>query len=188
VSQEGGGYVPEHAHHVPGALSLEYLLTFTFCMCRVWNTELLLQREPGGGGSVPEHAHSIRVCRVWNIRYPIPFACAESGILNYYSNVSQEGEDLFLSTLTVSRVRSSSYGEYTCRALNTMGAVRTSIRMQPKGITVPFQCSSAVLFISSAIENKGCVCVFLLLTQPAMHTENFIAECFFHSWQAIHLF
>ncbi len=27
-------------------------------MCRVWNTELLLQREPGGGGSVPEHAYS----------------------------------------------------------------------------------------------------------------------------------
>ncbi len=49
-------------------------------MCRVWNTELLLQHEPGGGGSIPEHAHSIRgvqsleylltftfsMCRVWN--------------------------------------------------------------------------------------------------------------------------
>jgi echinoid protein len=54
-------------------------------------------------------------------------------VLNYYSNVSQQAEDLYESVLTVSRVRSSSYGEYTCRALNTMGAARTAITMQPKG-------------------------------------------------------
>jgi hypothetical protein len=104
VSQEGGGYVPEHAHHVPGAQSLEYPITCALCMCRVWNTELLLQREPGGGGSVPEHAHRVpgALSLEYFLTFTLPFACAESRILNYYSNVSQEGEDLFLSTLTVS--------------------------------------------------------------------------------------
>ena len=58
---------------------------------------------------------------------------AESGVLNYYSNVSQQSEDLFESVLTVSRVRVNSYGEYTCRAINTIGATRNTITMQPKG-------------------------------------------------------
>jgi hypothetical protein len=55
----GGGFVPEHTCSIFGVQSLEYSLTFSFCMCRVRNTELLLQHEPGGGGSVPEPTYSI---------------------------------------------------------------------------------------------------------------------------------
>ena len=55
------------------------------------------------------------------------------GAVNYYSNVTQLDQDLFESVLTVTRVRATSYGEYTCRALNSMGAERTKIIMQRKG-------------------------------------------------------
>ena len=53
--------------------------------------------------------------------------------VNYYSNVTQLDQDLFESVLTVTRVRGTSYGEYTCRALNSVGAERTQIVMQRKG-------------------------------------------------------
>ena len=48
-------------------------------------------------------------------------------VVNYSSNVTQLDQDLFESVLTVTRVRQTSYGEYTCRALNSMGALRTKI-------------------------------------------------------------
>ena len=54
-------------------------------------------------------------------------------VVNYFSNVTQLDQDLFESVLTVTRVRGTSYGEYTCRALNTVGAERTTIIMQRKG-------------------------------------------------------
>ena len=57
--------------------------------------------------------------------------------VNYYSNVTQLDQDLFESVLTVTRVRGSSYGEYTCRALNSVGAERTKILMQRKGPPEP---------------------------------------------------
>ena len=57
----------------------------------------------------------------------------ELDVVNYYSNVTQLDQDLYESVLTVTKVRESSYGEYTCRALNTMGAVRTKIFLQKKG-------------------------------------------------------
>ena len=54
-------------------------------------------------------------------------------VVNYSSNVTQLDQDLFESVLTVTRVRQTSYGEYTCRALNSMGALRTKIQLQRKG-------------------------------------------------------
>ena len=57
--------------------------------------------------------------------------------VNYYSNVTQLDQDLFESVLTVTRVRGTSYGEYTCRALNSVGAERTQIVMQRKGPPEP---------------------------------------------------
>ena len=57
----------------------------------------------------------------------------ELDVVNYYSNVTQLDQDLYESVLTVTKVRESSYGEYTCRALNTMGALRTKIILQRKG-------------------------------------------------------
>ena len=57
----------------------------------------------------------------------------ELDVVNYYSNVTQLDQDLFESVLTVTRVRDTSYGEYTCRALNSVGAERTTIIMQRKG-------------------------------------------------------
>jgi echinoid protein len=54
-------------------------------------------------------------------------------VVNYSSNVTQLDQDLFESVLTVTRVRETSYGEYTCRALNSMGALRTKIQLQRKG-------------------------------------------------------
>ena len=57
----------------------------------------------------------------------------ELDVVNYSSNVTQVDQDLFESVLTVTRVRESSYGEYTCRALNSMGALRTKIQLQRKG-------------------------------------------------------
>jgi len=61
----------------------------------------------------------------------------ELDVVNYYSNVTQLDQDLFESVLTVTRVRGTSYGEYTCRALNTVGAQRTKIVMQRKGPPEP---------------------------------------------------
>ena len=61
----------------------------------------------------------------------------ELDVVNYYSNLTQLDQDLYESVLTVTKVRESSYGEYTCRALNTMGAVRTKIILQRKGPPAP---------------------------------------------------
>ncbi len=47
--------------------NMEYLLTFTFCMCCVWNTEILLEHEPGGEGLFLSTLTVSLVCRVWNI-------------------------------------------------------------------------------------------------------------------------
>ena len=61
----------------------------------------------------------------------------ELDVVNYYSNVSQLDQDLFESVLTVTKVRESSYGEYTCRALNSMGAERSRIQLQQPGPPEP---------------------------------------------------
>jgi hypothetical protein len=49
-------------------------------MCRVWNTELLLQREPGGGGSLPENTYSI--FGVQSLEYPVTFALCMCRVWN----------------------------------------------------------------------------------------------------------
>jgi len=61
----------------------------------------------------------------------------ELDVANYYSNVTQLDFDLFESILTITKVRTSSYGEYTCRALNSMGYNMTKVQMQRKGPPEP---------------------------------------------------
>jgi hypothetical protein len=69
-------------------------------MCRVWNTSNVSQE----GEDLFLSTLTVSGCAEFGIFTNLPFACAGSGILNYYSNGSQEGEDLFLSTFTVSLV------------------------------------------------------------------------------------
>lgn len=58
----------------------------------------------------------------------------QTGIGEHYElNATVLAEDVFRSVLLVSSIRDVDYGEYTCNARNTMGRLRTTIRLQPKG-------------------------------------------------------
>ncbi|XP_071454831.1 cell adhesion molecule Dscam1 isoform X1 [Hetaerina americana] len=53
---------------------------------------------------------------------------------NHYSvNTTALSGDIHRSVLHVSGVWESDYGEYSCRAANGMGALKASLRLQPKG-------------------------------------------------------
>ncbi len=43
------------------------------------------------------------------------------------------GDDIYMSTLKIFRIDRSSYGDYTCKAINDIGQQRTKIKLQNKG-------------------------------------------------------
>ncbi len=53
--------------------------------------------------------------------------------INYDSNMTYLDDDIYEGVLKIAKVTKSSYGEYTCKGSNNMGAKRTKIRLQPKG-------------------------------------------------------
>ena len=53
---------------------------------------------------------------------------------NLYSmNTTELKDDIYEGILTIAYVEENSYDEYTCKALNSQGAKRTIIKLQPKG-------------------------------------------------------
>ena len=53
---------------------------------------------------------------------------------NLYSmNTTELKDDIFEGILNIAYVEENSYDEYTCKALNSQGAKRTIIKLQPKG-------------------------------------------------------
>lgn len=52
---------------------------------------------------------------------------------HYEITSSSTSHDIYMSTLRMSNIQESDYGNYTCRATNTQGSVTSTIRLQPKG-------------------------------------------------------
>jgi echinoid protein len=51
----------------------------------------------------------------------------------YDTNITALGNDIYQGVLRINKVTDNSYGEYICKGINTMGAKRTIIKLQPKG-------------------------------------------------------
>ncbi len=52
--------------------------------------------------------------------------------VNYETNMTALGDDIYEGVLRINRVSKSSYGDYICKARNNMGDKRTIIKLQPK--------------------------------------------------------
>ena len=51
----------------------------------------------------------------------------------YETNTTSIGEDVYEGELRINTVVETSYGDYICKGINSMGAKRTIIKLQPKG-------------------------------------------------------
>lgn len=51
----------------------------------------------------------------------------------YDTNITALGDDVYEGVLRINKVTENSYGDYICKGINTMGAKRTIIKLQPKG-------------------------------------------------------
>lgn len=60
-------------------------------------------------------------------------ALVMGGDQHYEINTSSDNNDVYTSTLTIKSVRHNDYGEYNCRASNSLETIRAPIRLQPKG-------------------------------------------------------
>lgn len=52
---------------------------------------------------------------------------------HYEINTSSDNNDIYTSVLKIHNVRHNDYGEYNCRASNSLETIRAPIRLQPKG-------------------------------------------------------
>jgi echinoid protein len=57
----------------------------------------------------------------------------QSDQYSYETNVTELENDVYEGILVIKRVNKDSYGDYICKASNTMGAKRTIIKLQAKG-------------------------------------------------------
>lgn len=77
------------------------------------------------------------VCKIE--AYPKPdFQWSFGGTLlsdnsHYQVNTTQLPNDIYESVLVIGSVRESDYGDYVCRVGNSMGYLKTAIKLQPKG-------------------------------------------------------
>ncbi|BES87266.1 negative regulation of ERBB signaling pathway [Nesidiocoris tenuis] len=62
-----------------------------------------------------------------------PLLAGADGHYEINTTVNESGGDVYTSVLQISNVRQADYGEYNCRVANTLGSVKTQIRLQPKG-------------------------------------------------------
>lgn len=62
-----------------------------------------------------------------------PLLAGADGHYEINTTVNESGGDIYTSVLQISNVRQADYGEYNCRVANTLGSVKTQIRLQPKG-------------------------------------------------------
>ncbi|XP_073977737.1 contactin-2-like isoform X4 [Rhodnius prolixus] len=62
-----------------------------------------------------------------------PLLAGADGHYEINTTVNESGGDIYTSILQISHVRQADYGEYYCRVANTLGSVKTLIRLQPKG-------------------------------------------------------
>lgn len=52
---------------------------------------------------------------------------------HYEINTTTDNNDSYLSILKIRNVKQQDYGEYFCRVKNSLGQIKPSIRLQPKG-------------------------------------------------------
>jgi echinoid len=52
---------------------------------------------------------------------------------HYEINTSSDNNDIYTSILRIHNIRHQDYGEYNCRASNSLETIRAPIRLQPKG-------------------------------------------------------
>ncbi|XP_014244572.1 hemicentin-1 isoform X1 [Cimex lectularius] len=62
-----------------------------------------------------------------------PLLSGADGHYEINTTVNESGGDIYTSVLQISHLRQADYGEYNCRVANTLGSVKTQIRLQPKG-------------------------------------------------------
>ncbi|XP_030383652.1 Down syndrome cell adhesion molecule homolog [Scaptodrosophila lebanonensis] len=62
---------------------------------------------------------------------PSPLTMSSDG--HYEISTRMDNNDVYISVLRIGHLLHSDYGEYTCRAVNPLDAIRTQIRLQPKG-------------------------------------------------------
>ncbi|XP_066903538.1 contactin-2 isoform X3 [Halyomorpha halys] len=62
-----------------------------------------------------------------------PLLAGADGHYEINTTVNESGGDIYTSVLQISHLRTADYGEYNCRVANTLGSVKTQIRLQPKG-------------------------------------------------------
>lgn len=52
---------------------------------------------------------------------------------HYEISTSTDNNDVYTSVLKIDHIRHNDYGEYNCRVVNSLGNIKTPIRLQPKG-------------------------------------------------------
>ncbi|XP_032584885.1 hemicentin-2 isoform X2 [Drosophila mojavensis] len=62
---------------------------------------------------------------------PSPLTMSSDG--HYEISTRMESNDIYTTILRIAHLQHSDYGEYTCRATNSLNTIRTQIRLQPKG-------------------------------------------------------
>ncbi|KAL9924020.1 Down syndrome cell adhesion molecule-like protein 1 homolog [Glossina fuscipes] len=62
---------------------------------------------------------------------PSPLTMSSDG--HYEISTRVDNNDIYTSILRINHLSHSDYGDYTCRAVNPLDAIRTQIRLQPKG-------------------------------------------------------
>lgn len=60
-------------------------------------------------------------------------AISMSSDAHYEINTSSDNNDIYTSVLKIHNVRHNDYGDYNCRASNSLETIRAPIRLQPKG-------------------------------------------------------
>lgn len=62
-----------------------------------------------------------------------PLLSGSDGHYEINTTINESGGDVYTSVLQIANIREADYGDYNCRVANTLGSVKTSIRLQPKG-------------------------------------------------------
>ncbi|XP_025207397.1 hemicentin-2 isoform X2 [Melanaphis sacchari] len=62
-----------------------------------------------------------------------PLLAGSDGHYEINTTINESGGDIYTSVLQVSNLRETDYGDYSCRVANTLGSVKPTIKLQPKG-------------------------------------------------------
>lgn len=62
-----------------------------------------------------------------------PLLSGSDGHYEINTTINESGGDIYTSVLQIANIREADYGDYNCRVANTLGSVKTAIRLQSKG-------------------------------------------------------